>query len=180
MMIRSIKNYQFLHQSEEFGGQGSFGISIEVGGTNMPDFEADDAKAIRYAVYDAVRNISEEIKASRNAKNPECQKQKTYERNELIGCFPGKIFVEEIPNGYCHDACCRHLPWFIVTTEVGRFKIGWRKRVINIDWSETIGTEPSNSLFPEEDVTKGEKYIHAWSVEKAKEYIDKIIASRYL
>ena len=88
------------------------------------------------------------------------------------------IYIEEIPNGYCNRACCRHLPWFIVTTTVGRIKIGWRKRVIEIDWSDTKGTAEAETLFAAEDVTKGTRYIHAWSVEKAKSYVAAIMSSR--
>ena len=68
------------------------------------------------------------------------------------------IFVEEIPNGYCNEPCCSRLPWFIVTTPVGHIKIGWRKRVINIDWTNTLQKKNGHELFPNEDVTKSMEY----------------------
>jgi hypothetical protein len=174
--------YQPISQDESWGSMGTLGIKIEVGGTvaESIDFKAEYSRKIRDAVYDAVRGVSQEIQAVWYARNPEQQKKAQNNRANLLACFPDKIFVEEIPNGYCHDACCRHLPWFIVTTEVGHFKIGWRKSVINIDWEATVGTELAASLFLDENVTKSGKTIHAWSLEKAKEYIEKIIASQYL
>jgi hypothetical protein len=83
--------------------------------------------------------------------------------------------VEEIPNGYCNRYCCAHLPWYIVTTRLGRIKIGWRKSVINIDWAETQGTKTSEELFQSENVTKDTRGIHAWGYEKARAYVGAII-----
>lgn len=95
------------------------------------------------------------------------------EKEDILNLFGDKlIFVEEIPNGYCNQSCCINKPWFIVTTSIGQIKIGWRKRVINIDWSKTTVKETAITLFPNEDTTKGEQYIHAWGYEKAKEYLN--------
>lgn len=80
------------------------------------------------------------------------------------------IQMSALPNGYCP---CEHCaPWFEVSTEVGTFKIGWRKRVINLDWSAT--QKNHYPLFMDEDVTKSEFDIHAWGPEKAIEYLAKI------
>jgi len=87
----------------------------------------------------------------------------------------------QIPNKYC--SCKRCSPWFKVETEFGTITIGWRKRVINIDWSsmeETLrkcGELPKQSiasLFNGENVTKGATSIHAWGWKKAEEYLTKI------
>lgn len=96
-------------------------------------------------------------------------------RTNILACF-GKmpIFTEEIPNEYCGEPECIYNPWFLVATAIGHIKIGWRKRVIVIDWSKTNVKEKANKLFPNEDVTKGEFFIHAWSYEKAKQYIEKL------
>lgn len=95
-------------------------------------------------------------------------------KEKILSLFDGAIFVEEIPNGYCSQACCIHYPWFIVTTKIGHIKIGWRKRVINIDWSKTNQKKSANELFPNEDVTKEGHSIHAWGYDKAKEYLKKL------
>jgi len=89
-----------------------------------------------------------------------------YESDELI--------FNAIPNAYC--PCEKCASWFIVSTPDGDIKIGWRKRVINIEWLENY--KVFKEMFKSEDVTRGfGKYgdsgrsIHAWSVEKAKEYL---------
>lgn len=166
--------YKTLYGSESFGSYGGFGIQILVAATNLPDL---DSREIGRAARKAAELISAEVQGASVAINSEAQERAKQERDQLLGLFTGRIFVEDLPNGYCSDWCCRHLPWFMVTTEVGRFKIGWRKRVINIDWSETVGTKTAEELFSAENVTKGEKYIHAWSLDDAKRYITEIVAS---
>lgn len=58
-------------------------------------------------------------------------------------------------------------PWWLVETNLGMIKIGWRKRVINIDWSATA----IRKVVTDEDVTKDETMVHAWSTLKAIEYL---------
>lgn len=166
--------YKELHSQEGWGNYGGFGIKILVAGTRLPDLDADK---IRSAAYRAAELVSSEVQAAAISIDDKAQERTKTERQELLSLFSGAIFVEEIPNGYCSSWCCRHLPWFIVTTTVGRFKLGWRKRVINIDWTETVGTKKANELFSAENVTKGDKYIHAWSLEDASRYIAAIIES---
>lgn len=74
---------------------------------------------------------------------------------------------ESIPNQYCRTPdCCP--PWYRVTTESGVIEIGWRKRVMSIDWS---ATQRDLLDFFYDDVTKDRYYIHAWTNAKAVEYL---------
>ena len=79
--------------------------------------------------------------------------------------------LSAIPNQYC--GCDHCAPWYNVSTEHGTITIGWRKRVINIDFSQT-GLREFPKILAREDVTKGCGYIHAWGEEKAKEYLSAI------
>jgi hypothetical protein len=57
--------------------------------------------------------------------------------------------------------------WWLVKTPLGLIEVGWRKRVIQIDWSETnIRCDVTS-----DDVTKHDSMVHAWSEEKAIEYL---------
>jgi len=124
-----------------------------------------------------IENLRKALHEESIALNPESKKTADKDKSELLSLFGDRIiFVEEIPNGHCSDYCCRHLPWFIVTTSKGRIKIGWRKRVIQIDWSDSLIKEESEMMFPNEDVTKFDKVIHAWGYDKAKEYLNLLLS----
>ncbi len=105
----------------------------------------------------------------------EVQDEIIKKKQDLLTCFNETIFVEEIPNEYFPDAF--GVPWFMVTTKIGHFKIGRRNRVIMIDWSKTINNNHADVLFQGEDTWIENRTIHAWSCEKAKQYIAKIIAT---
>jgi len=167
-----------LYGSIGAGSRGVLGVRIMVGGTNLPDMEGrGTAKEIMYAAMDAEKTVRAQIVKAQIAVDPKAQERTKADRKNILACFPAPIYVEEIPNGYCNDTCCSHLPWFVVTTVVGRFKIGWRKSVMNLDWSETLCTKTGEELFPGENVTKGDCYIHAYSYQLATQYILAIIAA---
>jgi hypothetical protein len=92
------------------------------------------------------------------------------------------VRLTALSNEYCD--CDHCAPWFNVETEFGVIKIGWRKRVINIDWSQIltaraeVGLKKIDflSLFKDEDVTKEPDYIHAWGWEKAQEYLGRLLS----
>jgi hypothetical protein len=172
--MSSPLEYTTLCHTESIGSHGAFGIKIMVAAGQFTDFKAG---AISDAVHTAERLISSEVKAARIEVDEVEQQRAQHQRRELLALFPAPIFVEAIGNGYCPNACCRHLPWFVVTTTIGRFKIGWRKRVIELDWSGTLATKTAAVLFPGEEVTKFDRTIHAWGYDAAQQYIAAVIES---
>ncbi|MBU3905306.1 MAG: hypothetical protein KJ906_04135 [Nanoarchaeota archaeon] len=88
------------------------------------------------------------------------------------------IKLNAIKNKYCPDEACGHCaPWFEVDTEYGSMTIGWRKRVISIDWVDSdmkSKIDASGDIFKDEDVTKCSAGIHAWGWDKAKDYLSRI------
>lgn len=88
---------------------------------------------------------------------------------------------ELLPNGYCKEACCEHIPWMKFSTIDGDIIIGRRKRVISIEWQETYKPFALEELFGDENVTKweenGKRGIHANNPEKAYEYLRKARAA---
>jgi hypothetical protein len=76
-----------------------------------------------------------------------------------------------IPSGY-HSDDLFFGPWFVVqlSEAKGEITIGWRKRVINIDWSKA-SLPDGDTLFADEDVTKGPTMIHAWGKDHAIRYL---------
>ena len=76
----------------------------------------------------------------------------------------------------------RKSPWWLVKTKHGLIKIGWRKRVINIDWSDTpyhsgvskFADGRDIDALTNDDVTKDESMVHAWSYAKAVQYLSSL------
>lgn len=65
-------------------------------------------------------------------------------------------------------------PWYLAQVGEGHvFKVGWRKRVISVDWSES-GIELPD-LFEYESVTKDRFLVHAYGYEKLSEYLKRIV-----
>lgn len=78
--------------------------------------------------------------------------------------------IWELANGYWplspeYDDV-RH-PWWLLQTEIGLVQIGRRKSVIAINWSACAFL----GVVTEDDVTKSDRVVHAWSDEKAVEYL---------
>jgi hypothetical protein len=74
------------------------------------------------------------------------------------------------PSAYAAEAAVS--PWWEVFSEIGRIRIGWRKRVISISWEST----DIRSILTEDDVTKSETLVHAWGYPKAIEYLQHLKA----
>ncbi len=72
-----------------------------------------------------------------------------------------------IPNEYCTCDVCAS--WYEVRVAgcKGFIKVGWRKRVINLDWS----ANGASVTISDDDVTKGPSLIHAWGYDKLIEYL---------
>lgn len=80
----------------------------------------------------------------------------------IIACW-------KLANGYIAEHT-ELRPWWLVQTSIGMITIGWRKRVINIDWSDT----PIRRIITEHEVTKENHYVHAYGYARAVEYIKEL------
>lgn len=85
--------------------------------------------------------------------------------------------IKPLPDGYgCGPSDPRYFEkpqrcaWWFVKTKLGWVEIGWRKRVISIDWSDT----PVRAIITEDDVTKSDTSVHAWTLVKALEYLTRL------
>lgn len=57
--------------------------------------------------------------------------------------------------------------WILVKTKFGLIKMGWRKRVISISWSDTN----IKAIVTDDDVTKEHYLVHACDSERAVHYM---------
>ncbi len=86
----------------------------------------------------------------------------------LAGIEP--IAVYEVANGYWgkrEDAP----PWWLVLTKAGPVVIGWCKRVISINWSDTA---VRIKMTGDDQTTSELEYCHAWGYTKAVEYLSRL------
>lgn len=79
---------------------------------------------------------------------------------ELVNCY--------WPNAPTYDDARK--PWWLAQTEIGLIRIGWRKRVLSIDWEAT----DHRVIVTEDPVTKQETMVHAWTTSKAVEYLTRL------
>lgn len=174
MAIQPPLAYKIASGTESIGQHGILGLKIE---TYHSAFEYDprnpDHAKLQDALYDAKEKIEQEMIAIAIASDPKSAQLTADWKDAFLSSFPPKatVYVEPIPNRYCSRACCRHLPWYRITTIFGVIELGWRKRVASLDWSESGFKARADTLFPFEKVTKGEHSIHADTMEKVKEYL---------
>lgn len=99
-------------------------------------------------------------------------------REEVLSIFIAAgipvLNMKPLPNGYSYqppDPRYRTTypdpPWWFVKTPVGWIEIGWRKRVISINWEDT----PIRHIVTAKEVTKDEQSVHAWSILEAIEFL---------
>jgi len=77
------------------------------------------------------------------------------------------VAVYEVANGYWGNSA-EAPPWWLVLTKAGPVVIGWRKRVISINWKDT----PVRAKLTGDDQTTSDlEGCHAWTYAKAVEYL---------
>lgn len=164
--------YKEARRTESVGGHGSHGIKILVACENEHLIDNDRMQQATYQAEQIIRNA---LQCEMVLNDPERVQNAEARRRKLIDQFPEPIYVQEIPNEYWggdHPAGILD-PWLLITTKIGVFKVGWRKRVIVLDWEKTdIGTSVNaRDTFRGEDTTKDWTSIHCWGYDKLGEYV---------
>jgi hypothetical protein len=158
---------------ESHGSRGSTGVAVIV---RLPDDRGAVAQApeeLQRETYKAYNQAEQALEKYLTKTSPDFEDTRSKIREELLSCFGDEaIFAKEVPNGYWGDAAyALESPWFIVTTRIGHIRIGWRKRVVEIEFSESLVKLTAEEMFPDEDVTKHDKVVHAWGLSKAMQYV---------
>lgn len=162
--------YEIAYAEESWGRQ-YFGLMILVMMSERKLHEKDDFYRVADKIKEDLGRVSAEL-------DPEGPATREAWRANIAGIYQRagveSIYMEPIPNGYCHRACCLNKPWFRVTSKIGHVTIGWRKQVISIDWGNTVIKKSGEELFPFDKVTKSETGIHAWDEHAAVMYIRRL------
>ena len=159
-----------VYKYQSVGSHGSCCIEINMEHSKAIDYKDDE---LSFAIYQSVELIRKALRRYIEKNDPVYLEAQSVEKGSLLSLFPSGCRHKEIPNQYDSESV---RPWFRVFTNRGVFVIGWQKRVISIDWTDTDCLS-AEELFLKEDVTKSERLIHAWGYEKAKEYIQKLMES---
>lgn len=111
--------------------------------------------------------MSDDIRAKR-----EELRQNTRQEAECILKLAGFTiqYVWELANGYWPDSTVFdevRKPWWLFATDMGLIQIGWRKRVLEICWRACA----FRGIVTKDQTTVTEELVHAWSIEKAVEYL---------
>lgn len=162
-----------LFSIESCSSEGNFKCTIDIESQKYDVLPEDIKYNISYIAEKASNNINHMIKIEW-AKIHEKEKREKH-ISELSNYFKSAgfnlIYVKVIENQYSNESWCYKYPWLEVTTNKGIIIIGWRKRVINLDWSESDIDKIGFDIFKNEKTTIGEKYIHCHSGDKAIEYL---------
>lgn len=167
----SFKEEEFKSSSYETCTLGMH-LQVKISVAGLGELLQDEENSI----INACRKIAEDLLISRRKLDPKVIENTKKTIENLLACFPQYLSYEVIPNEYCPNACCIDRPWLMVTTKKGKVKIGWRKRVINIDFADLSLIANAKEIFPDEDVTKFDHTIHACTYNKAKEYLEKLLS----
>lgn len=162
---------------ECYGGNGSFNGEIFIASEKYEALSKETKNKIGYEANQCLSVIKRMIELEW-VKKYEVEKRQEHV-TELIKLFTdagfGTIHVKTIDNQYSSNAWYYVSPWIIATTYKGPITIGWRKRVINIDWSNSDIKADGEVLFKDEKTTSGERFVHAWGWDKAVEYLNKLL-----
>lgn len=149
-----------------------FGLSIVVDQDRKLDDE-DFAACSKH-----IREIERVLQARTYKLDPIEQAHALEERTKLLAAFPDAIYVQPVKNQYHGDSPYGQMrPWFEVTTKRGIFLVGWRKRVINLDWTKTDVMSKGSEVFPDHQMTMGDAYLHTGTYEYLKEAVAKLMAA---
>jgi hypothetical protein len=123
-----------------------------------------------------LHNLRDCIRRDDDLYHAECNKFSLYEKSKNeFSYIVGRVFndysIHAVKNEYGSEEYRGY--WFIINTPDGDIKIGWRKRVIQIEWLENYKSFSFDGSG--ENVTKEfsikDRYIHADNIEKAIEYL---------
>lgn len=89
--------------------------------------------------------------------------------------------VQEIANQYWpphSDYDEVRTPWLRVFTHRGVIVVGWRKRVIEIDWSDSVIERHGRDVVAQQANTHGPTLCHAYGWTEAAECLQRLWGSR--
>lgn len=177
--------YELLHKHESCGGYGDFAVTTfarRPAGVRaaLDKLDRDARFNANWPLTQVGESFMAQLILQSRKLDPDGPRQVAAVRETFREAFEkaqlGPIYMEPIANGYWREESPEaiHDPWYRVTTPIGHFKVGWRKRVIALSWEDVPALQKIDAgytIFAREDVTKGPTSIHAWGYEKLQVYL---------
>lgn len=155
----------------ESSGRYNYGLEIKFDDETLRVIAADET--LRRHIGDVAYALGERVREAHERADKDAMSSYAKERADILSCFPEGCRHELIVNDYDKNP---NRPWMTVYTWVGPFEVGWRKRVIELKWHRTVLYKNiPYGLFDGEDVTRSEAYIHAWGIEKLRDYVQRLM-----
>lgn len=169
----SAKTFGAAYSRTPLDLRGSFHIQgpQQVGPNGVPQEVADLFERMPTAKHIAITSSESGVIFTHHDRPDIPEKKPLFTESEVRGYFASArievIRVWETANRYWRNNETRGL-WWLVQVPAGLLEIGWRKNVININWDACPGVR---KVITEDEVTKEDCMVHAWSVPKAIEYL---------
>lgn len=75
-----------------------------------------------------------------------------------------------LQNGYWAES---PNPWMLFITDHGHFRMGWRKRVIHIEWTEADAEPITEESL--QYITHGDRFTHAYGYAQALLFLSRVV-----
>jgi len=175
--MENKKELKILSGIESYGSHHSSNAQVLLKSNLYNELPKEKQDDICMAARTFIEQLRSKIELAHNEEYKQKERQENIEKMKELFHEAGFKLVHAniIPNQYSSDPCYYVDPWLEVITIKGPIIIGWRKRVINIDWSKSDITQKADELFPNEDVTKYDQLIHAWGYEKTVDYLSTLV-----
>ena len=170
------KELKILASSESYGSNHGCHAKMLLKSNLFDELSEDKQSKIGFEAGRFIEQIRTTIELAHAKENKQEERQENI--NTMIGLFHtagfDMIWSTVFDNQYSSHPVYYTSPWLEVITSKGPITIGWRKRVISIDWSKSDIKKTAEEMFPDETSTKYDNLIHAWGYDKAIEYLTKL------
>lgn len=190
-MQRPHEEYTQIWGIDGLAGDSSYGWKLfwraKTNGVSLPEkvkqlrYDTPETEVFWNLLHEAVGQMTRASDYLTHAWNEDFRRRCEDEKNSLLNLFNGLLseapYYEEVPNEYGDGPYYQFRPWLKVHTPRGPIVVGWRKRVINIDWSQTVVRINGATLFPKEDTTTGGGEGYSWRAEDCYIHADGYVSA---
>jgi len=178
-----LEDTKTVRSIESWGHNGSQGYnhffgSVQVKCEEFDELSDEEKKNISHKVSQYLESLHEEImKAHKRQTNPAARINYAEKLASIFETAGFEVpYLKIVDNEYSNSYHYYDQPWVTLYTDKGPIKVGWRKRVIHLEWDQLHINMYADEIFPKEKTTKGPYHIHCWGEDKLSEYAKQLAA----